>query len=118
MVCRFHALAGLAALLVLASSQVCAADGRVTFSGAVVEPTCAPAINGMPSPESSEASSTMRFGCGAGPAGSAASGQMFERTVTRLAANEAIPVLKYFSDYVAASQPGTERPVLVTQTYE
>jgi hypothetical protein len=118
MACRFHALAGLVALLALASSQVCAAEGRVVFSGAVVEPTCAPAINGVPLPDAADASPAVRFGCGAGPARPASTGQVFARTVTRLAANESIPVLKYFSDYVAASQPGAMRPVLVTQTYE
>lgn len=119
MLCRFHALVGLVALLVLASPHLRAADGRVTFSGAVVQPTCASAAtNGVPSPDEVGALPALRHGCGSNASGPASDGQVFRQTVTRLAANESVPVLKYFNDYVAAGSPGAMRPVLVTRTYE
>ncbi|MEI7035466.1 hypothetical protein [Fulvimonas yonginensis] len=115
---RIQALVGLAGLLALAASPLHAADGRIVFSGAVVEPTCGlPAAAGVPVPAAPGQAPARQLGCGA-DGRSAPTGQVFTQTVARLSASERIPVLRYFSDYVAAGEPGAERPLLVTQTYD
>lgn len=117
----FRMLGGWVGALMLASvaAPLHAADGTISFSGAVVQPTC-----GLAGAAASAAAarttgpSSLHFGCAGDAAHPAAVGQVFARTVTRLAANERDPVLKYFSDYVVAGAPDAVRPVLITQTYE
>lgn len=112
---RIHALIGLAGLVSLAASPLHAADGRIVFSGAVVEPTCGLAQD-QALPAAVGKAPVRQMGCTA--RGVAQASQVFARTVTRLSASERIPALKYFSDYVVAGNPEAVRPVLVTQTYE
>ncbi|UGB38294.1 hypothetical protein [Frateuria soli] len=102
----------------LAASCAWAQGGQIHFHGAVVEPTCASVANGVPSPDEVGALPALRYGCGSNATRPMSNSRMFTQTVTRLAANESVPVLKYFNDYVAAGSSGAPRPVLVTRTYE
>ncbi len=96
-----------------------AATGRIVFSGAVVEPTCGASaervaawVAATPVPGQSDQNT-----CGGSNPAIAAS-QMYTVTVVHLSDAESDRVLRYFSDYVRASQVNASNPTLITQTYE
>lgn len=91
-----------------------AGEGRISFSGRIVEPTC----------ETSEAAIT-HFGIGrlphrmaCGLAGSAAPSRGYVLSVTRLGSDAPDRVLRYFATYVRAADPSDAHPVLLTKVYD
>lgn len=99
-------------LFAVVSAPAWSADGRISFSGAVVEPTCSINPAQLPAP----GTTSVQFGCGNAVAAAAQATQVLARSVTTLTADERDPALKYFSHYATAM--GARRPVLLTQTYE
>jgi hypothetical protein len=102
-----------------ASGSTGASGGRITFIGAIVEPTCgvkAESVETLVS-RSSGQHRLNRMTC-AGSDVAAAAPQIYSVTVVRLSSSEADRVLKYFDTYVKASRPDAVDPVLLTQTYE
>lgn len=91
-----------------------AGGGLITFSGAVVNPTCEVAVPGQP--ELRPDATPVRGVCRA--ASSSADPAPFERVVVRLSDHERMPLLSRFSDAAAAASSTGERPLLVVQTYE
>lgn len=109
-------LVGCALALSLVALNARAAGGRIAFSGAVVAPTCGVVpVSGTPA--GGTTGSQFSVDC----PGSTAVGMAkpaYVVTVSQLSAAEPDRVLRYFSDYVAASQTTAAHPVLVTQVYE
>jgi len=104
-------LAGCAVALVMASFPVWADGGLVTFSGAVVEPTCSVGLQRVDAAETS----AQRYSCSerAGTTSRRAA-QSYVLSVdptseTPLASD---PLIVYFANYLSVP------PKLVTQTYE
>jgi hypothetical protein len=92
------------------------AGGRITFIGAIVEPTCGPSTEriatwmAVPSePGRPHLDACSKSGATAIPS------QTYTITVVHLSNTETNRVLKYFSDYVSASRAD---PILITQSYE
>lgn len=107
---------GLMVALVLAPLAR-AADARITFSGMILEPTCAIGASlASLAANASPGGATLSHGsCGQVQAGTDA-GSRYELTeVTLLAQRQADPLLSYFTGYTQAA--GTTAR-LVTQTYE
>lgn len=108
-------VAGLVAL-VLAAPVAAADDGRIVFSGAVVEPTCsdqaAHAVQ-APARERDAATGLQRWTCGSLVA------TAYSRVVVRVdaAMQAGDPLLTYFAGYAGRLLPAT--PVsMVVRTYE
>ncbi|MGN6738866.1 hypothetical protein [Dyella sp.] len=97
------------AALFAASGSARAADGRIAFSGAVLEPTCAVDTSRLPESAPPE-SPTIRHGCGAT---ADASGSTYVRNTVNVSTRERAtdPLLGYFASYAPASQ-------VVVQTYD
>lgn len=97
-----------------------AEGGRITFSGAVVAPTCgvsSPVIT-MVAAVPHAVTETQRLTCAtSGNAGSAAS-RIYALTVVHLSSSVPDRVLKYFDAYVKAGRPDAADPILLTQVYE
>lgn len=96
-----------------------AATGRIVFSGAIVEPTCgvsAERVAAWVAAAPGQGQSHPTTCCGSNAA--VAAPQMYTVTVAHLSHAEPDRVLRYFSDYVRASQVDAPSPTLVTQTYE
>lgn len=96
-------------------STVRAADGRVTFSGAVVEPTCSVVTTAL-----TTALTTFRprrMVC-ANPGKLGAAARSYVVSSVRLTRATPYRVLQYFNAYVRASRPGAAAPVLLTQVYD
>jgi len=91
-----------------------AGGGLITFSGAVVNPTCQVAVPGLPEvrPDATPVHGVCRT------ASSSADPAPFERVVVRLSDHERMPLLSHFSDTAAAASSTGQRPLLVVQTYE
>jgi type 1 fimbria pilin len=98
-----------------AGGSLGAASGRITFTGAITAPTCeVKTENVAPSfVSTSEQSFSRRIDCSGSHEAVVA-----QQVVVRLTDGESDHVLKYFNDYVKASQVSASRPLLVTQTYE
>lgn len=94
--------------------------GTITFSGAVVTPTCS--VGGSDSAPATANMSRTRFGCsGAADASfSAKAPQAYTVSVESLESSSlgADRLVSYFSGYVHASVPGDVHMQLVTQAYE
>jgi type 1 fimbria pilin len=95
------------------------ASGRITFIGAIVEPTCGVTAESAITliARAAAQNAPQQIAC-TGPNATVAAPQIFAVNVVHLTDAEPDRVLKYFNDYVKASQAGTQSPVLVTQTYE
>lgn len=93
-----------------------AGGGLITFSGAVVNPTCQVAAPVLP--EVQRDATPMHGVCDSRASSSSADPAPFERVVVRLSDHERMPLLSRFSDAAAAASPTGERPLLVVQTYE
>lgn len=103
------------------SMGIASAGGSwITFSGAVVNPTCGVPAAGLAG--AVPAAVAVRGACGAStdalPGAAGADPTRFERVVVRLTDHESMPLLSKFSDDAAAASPRGERPLLVVQTYE
>ena len=110
-------IGGLLAAFVLAPS-VCAADGRVAFTGMIVEPTCAVSAGDMASLVSgtdSTGTAALHRSCSRTQAG-IDTGSRFGLAVSVLSAGrQGDQLLSYFAGNAQASGMAAR---LVTQTYE
>jgi type 1 fimbria pilin len=89
--------------------------GTITFTGAVLEPTCSYPVAEVATPSGAPA---QRQVCG-GPGGSVANAaRIYAVNVSQLSGDESDRVLKYFDNYVTAGQSSAEHPKLVTQVFE
>ena len=86
-----------------------AADQRIVFSGAIVEPTCGIAAS------QGTAAAPQRLTCAA--ANHASANPIYVLTTRRLSGLESDHVLEYFDAYVKAGRPDAA-PILLTQTYD
>ena len=98
----------LAALLI--PSIATAAEQRIVFSGAIVEPTC-----GVAAPQRT-AAAPQRLTCAT--SGDAAANPAYVLTTRRLSSQESDHVLEYFDAYVKAGRPDAAAPILLTQAYD
>jgi hypothetical protein len=102
-----------------ASGSIDPSSGRITFTGAVVEPTCdVTAESAVTLVTRASAQDLRRRASCAGPNATAAAAQIYVMTVVRLSDSVTDRVLKYFDTYVRASRPDAVDPELLTQTYE
>lgn len=101
-------------LMALAMSGAWAAGGRITFSGAVVAPTCVSAG------ESSTVAPTphQRFACDGAATGASRNSSAYELSVARLEQERITgdPLLAYFTGYLPPVTRGAAR--LITRTYQ
>jgi hypothetical protein len=97
-----------------------AQEGRVTFSGAVVTPTCSVAtpVIAMVADVPSAVTEARQLTCATSGNASVAVPQSYALTVVRLSSSVPDRVLKYFDDYVRASRSDAADPVLLTQVYD
>lgn len=118
-------LLGVAAVGMLCIPRVAAAGGstgvsggRITFRGAIVEPTCSMATVSVTTLVLATGQNRPhRVKC-AGPDTGFLAPPIYTLTVAPLSSSTADRVLKYFDTYVKASQPDAADPLLLTQTYE
>lgn len=102
-------------------STVSAANERIVFSGAIIEPTCS-----IPAAESTRVgaaasgveSQARRLACAKLSHAAVGTVQVYALTAVRLSSAVSDGVLKYFDAYVKASRPDAADPVLLTQTYQ
>lgn len=94
-------------------------QGRLVFSGAVVEPTCSVSTEEtLAAGREFGKPPVMRMGCQRQSGSSAHAAAMYSSVALRLSGAETNVVLKYFDAYVKADQPDAPDPVLVTRVYE
>lgn len=103
----------------VASDAAGAANERITFTGAIVEPTCGVNIERVATLVTAASGSGVPHSdmCGR-PNTTVVASQIYTVSVVRLSDAEPDRVLRYFSDYVRAGQVNAPSPILVTQTYE
>lgn len=103
-----------------ASGSLIASGGRITFTGAIVEPTCAASIGAVASVLASHGATPHRFGCNMAVRPTANSNQFYSLTVVNLdaATINHDRVLEYFAGYVKAAGNSGAEAKLVTQTFE
>ena len=114
-------LAGCLYMTVFASSPVVAASGRMTFSGAIAEPTCdtAAVVDMSVSVDPSRTDiDAKRLSCGKPGSAKDMAPATYRLVTVRLSSSVSDPVLKYFDEYVKADRSGMEDPLLLTRTYE
>jgi hypothetical protein len=105
-----------------ASGSIDASGGRITFSGAIVEPTCSvstAAIDAVASLRASRDATQSRFGCSTAQR-TVDSGRHYSLAVASLdvATINHDRVLEYFAGYVKAAGNSDAEAKLVTQTFE
>lgn len=101
-----------------ASESTSAASGRITFTGAIVEPTCGVEVERVVTRAAASAQSMPRTETCSGTNKNVAASQIYTVSVVRLSDAEPDRVLRYFSDYVRASRVDASSPTLIIQTYE
>ena len=104
------------------ANEVEASGGRITFTGAIVEPTCSASVASIDTAASISTSGNatpQRFACGIAH-GTADSNKFYSMTVVDLDATAVNhdPVLDYFVGYVKAAGDNMASAKLVTQTFE
>lgn len=106
----------LGTLALLAASGAHAGGGRITFSGAIVVPTCA-VQDEAAAQTGGDFSSAEAVPCG-GRSQPASSVSSYGLSVRSLGASETagIPLLQYYADYFSALHAGSAR--IVTRTYQ
>ena len=104
----------------LIAQSASAADGRIVFSGAIVEPTCSVATESIVTMAAlvSSRREAHRQTCSIPGHAIAAAPQTYALAVVRLTGSEPDRLLRYFDGYVKTAQVDALHPVLVTQTYE
>jgi hypothetical protein len=105
-----------------ASGSIDASGGRITFTGAIVEPTCsvsAANIDAAAMRPAKSGAAQHRFVCGAART-TEDSAQLYSLTVVSLdaATINHDRVLDYFAGYVKAAGNNEAVPKLVTQSFE
>jgi type 1 fimbria pilin len=126
---RWFALVSCSVAMMVASTAVRAGgggtvdSGTITFSGAVVEPTCSAVagaddvsvvVGAAQTHQSLQRNCSMPVSAGV-PTDAP---RPYQVNVVNLSGAESDRVLSYFANYVRAAQPGAADPMLVTQTYE
>lgn len=105
----------------LVSLPARAQSGRITFSGAVVEPSCSAVteenLMALADPSPARGGQTRRTCARPGNTAGAAS-RIYALTIVRLSSSVPDRVLQYFDAYVKADRAGAADPLLLTQTYE
>ncbi|HEV2679269.1 MAG TPA: hypothetical protein VGV14_02105 [Rhodanobacter sp.] len=91
-----------------------AQEGRISFTGMIVEPTCA--TPGLFAIASATEFTTRRMTC-LDRRGSATT-QGYTLSIVRLKSAVSDHVLQYFVTYVKAARPDAADPVLLTKVYE
>ena len=102
-------------------STAVAVDGRITFSGAIVEPTCSASTAGSAAAAANALQAEVRMEQQAcNRSGNARGGvsPIYALTVMRLSGSVSDQVLKYFDTYVKAGRSDVADSVLLTQIYE
>lgn len=103
----------------LISTAASSADGRIGFSGAVVEPTCSVAADDHTIAAAiAPRVDAQRLACAKSDAAMAAAPRIYSLTTEKLSSSESDRLLKYFEAYVKANRIDASAPVLLTQTYE
>jgi type 1 fimbria pilin len=92
-----------------------AEEGRITFTGMIVEPTCD--TPGLVAIASATEFTTQRMTC-LDHRGSAVATQGYTLSIVRLTSAVPDHVLQYFVTYVKAARPDAADPVLLTKVYE
>lgn len=105
-----------------ASEALSVSDGRITFTGRIVEATCAASAVNISAGASMPAGRVVtphRFACD-GTQATTNSGRFYSLTVDNLdvATIDHDRVLEYFAGYVTAAGNGSRTAKLVTQTFE
>lgn len=105
-----------------ASGSLDASGGRITFTGAIVEPTCsvnAEVTDTVASMPASHEALQRRFRCGSAQS-AVESGQFYSLTVVRLdaAATNHDRVLEYFAGYLKTTGSNEATAKLFTRTFE
>jgi hypothetical protein len=98
-------------ITLLIPSIATAAEQRIVFSGAIVEPTCGVAASQR------TAVASQRLTCAVSSQATTHSNPTYVLTTRRLSGQESDHVLEYFDAYVNASRPDAA-PTLLTQTYD
>lgn len=111
--CVFTALTAL-----VVNSTVCAATGHITFSGAVIEPTCSTeqVLIGS-SADTIVVLSNGRRSCGRT---AVTTGRSYSQVVTNLSSADLKhdSLLAYFASYARASDAGTVAAKVIVHTYD
>jgi hypothetical protein len=97
-------------ITLLIPSIATAADQRIGFSGALVEPTCGVVVSQRTT------AAPQRLTCAA--SNHATTNPVFVLTTRSLSGQESDHVLEYFDAYVKAGRPDAVAPTLLTQTYD
>lgn len=99
--------------------RMAAADGRITFTGAIVEATCTASIDADTLMPGGHTATPHRFQCGATQT-AAGSGRFYSLTVVNLdaATIDDDRVLNYFAGYMKVADGNEATAKLVTQTFE
>lgn len=97
-----------------------AADGRVIFSGAIVEPTCR--VDQL-NPDimrqlAAEARASARVACAGASGATSGMPQAYTLTVARFSTETQDRLLRYFASYVKAGSTDMAAAHMVTQTYD
>ncbi|MFZ0870989.1 MAG: hypothetical protein WAM90_09705 [Rhodanobacter sp.] len=96
--------------MLLIPSIATAADQRIMFSGAIVEPTCGVVVS------QSASATPQRLTCVASNHG--ISNSIYVLTTRHLSDLESDRVLEYYDAYVKAGRSDAVAPTLLTQTYD
>lgn len=111
-------LAACALALSLVAMNAHASDGRVMFSGAIVEPTCQVDQRNLEMASLQAAAASSRIACAGAAGATATAPQAYTLTVSHLSAETPDRLLRYFAGYVAAGSVGRLDASMVTQTYD
>lgn len=109
-------LAGCFCAAMLGASSAKAADGRITFSGAVVEPTCTASGESLQNPEFAAASRRLACGSATDIATGSASSYVLVVAALNGSGSTGDRLLDYFVGYLPPLARNEAR--LVTRTYE
>lgn len=98
--------------LSMAPAIAFAGQGRISFSGRIVEATCGTSNTAITSIDTSPRHMTCEHAAGAAPS------RGYGQSVTRIGGNPEDRVLSYFANYVRATSTGTTVPMLLTKVYD
>ncbi|MEP7185098.1 MAG: hypothetical protein ABI767_04605 [Rhodanobacter sp.] len=113
-------LVGCALAISLVAMNAKASDGRVMFSGAIVESTCQVDQRNldMASLQAAEIPAPSRVACAGASGATSMAPQAYTLTVSHLSTETPDRLLRYFAGYVAAGSADRVDASMVTQTYD
>lgn len=109
-------LVGCALAMSLVAMNAKASDGRVVFSGAIVEPTCQ--VDQRNLDMASLQAAPSRVDCAGASGATSMAPQAYTLTVAHLSTETPDRLLRYFAGYVAAGSDDRVDARMVTQTYD